>query len=217
MCCVTRLPATSGPCLAEMAAEEAAASLSQDAPSTPRLHGSATTQLPINDPERLPQARHRPLHRRALVVAALIVTIIAVGGVTTALMVAGHHAAGGAGSARSASASASSAPGQPHSPGGGEHRQPEPCRHEPGEPYVPHSFSGPPAPALPSPTFSATPSVDRIGHSHADADALADAHAHRRDPTPTAHADGDVIADVTAASTPAGCPTARQSEPVGSP
>ena len=91
---------TAGPGLADVTSDEAAEWFSEETPTSPRLHDGATTQLPINDPERLPHARRRPIQRRALVVAALSVTILGLGGVTAALMVNDHHAAatGGSGS-----------------------------------------------------------------------------------------------------------------------
>ena len=151
------LPATSGPDLAEMASEDTAAFFADDAATGPRLHDSATTQLPMNDPERLTPTRHRSAHRRALVVAAVSLAIIAVGGVTTALMVAGRHAAG------SPSSTPTPRPSQhTHQVVSDTPSQNPPAASPPAPNPTgftgPTAFPGPTAPALPSPAFSAAPS-----------------------------------------------------------
>jgi len=87
------LPSTPGPALADVAAGDGGAWFLEPSPTNPRPHDGATTQLPVNDPERLPQARRSHAQRRALVVTGVTVAILGVGGVTTALMAVGHHAA----------------------------------------------------------------------------------------------------------------------------
>ncbi len=142
------LPATSGPGLAEMASDDAATWFSENAPTSPRLHDGATTQIPVDDPERLPHAPRRHIRRRALVVAALSVTILGLGGVTTALMVDSHHAADVGGPAGGASASAS-----PHVTHSTHHAVRQTTSQSP-----PATFPESPSPPPPSPTVSATPS-----------------------------------------------------------
>ena len=141
------MPTTPGPGLADVTSEDTAAWFADDPATNPRLHDSATTQLPVNDPERLPRARRQPVRRRAIMVAALSVAILGVGGVTTALMLNDNHA-GDAGGSASPSTSAS-----PHP----THRAPQVVRNTPAptqQAVVPITTSAAP----PSPTFVPTPS-----------------------------------------------------------
>jgi eukaryotic-like serine/threonine-protein kinase len=144
------LPGTSGPGLAEMAAEDAAW-FSEDSPTSPRLHDGATTQIPLDDPQRLPQPPRRPVRRRALVVAAVSVGLLGLGGVTTALMLNDHHAADAGG--------ASSPTPSPHPTRSTHHvvRQ-NPSQNPPTtSPAIPPPPPSPTASATPSPSASASP------------------------------------------------------------
>src|SRR6266566_3305180 len=171
------LPATSGPGLAEMACEDAATWFSEDSPTSPRLHDGATTQIPIDDPERLPRQPRRPVRRRALVVAALSVGILGLGGVTTALMLNGHHAADAGGSAGGSSPSAS-----PHAARSTHHLTRQAATHPPpaagptGPSLPPPSPTvaatrSPTAPASPTPTTTPTPSSSPTASPSASASA----------------------------------------------
>jgi serine/threonine-protein kinase len=141
------LPGASGPGLAEMATEDPAAWFPEDSPASPQPHDGATTQIPIDDSERLPRP-HRLVRRRALVVAALSVGIIGLGGVTTALMLNGHHAADAGGSAGGGTPSAS-----PHP----SHSTHHAARHTPSQ-SPPVTTQATPPPPTPSPTVPPTPS-----------------------------------------------------------
>jgi serine/threonine protein kinase len=139
------LPGTSGPGLAEMAAEDAPAWFSEDSPTSPRLHDGATTQIPMDDSQRLQRPPRRPVRRRALVVAALSVSLLGLGGVTTALMLNGHHAADAGG--------ASSPTPSPHPTRSTHHVVRQTSSQSP-----PTTSPAIPSPPPPSPTASATPS-----------------------------------------------------------
>ncbi|HKB31705.1 MAG TPA: protein kinase [Streptosporangiaceae bacterium] len=163
------LPDTSGPGLAEMASEDAASWFSEDSPTSPRLHDGATTQIPIDDPERLPRPPYRPVRRRALVVATLSVTILGLGVVTTALMLNSHHAADAGGAA---GASTSARPHVSHSTHGvaptTSQRPPATSPASPSAPPRSPTVSATPSPSVPvshtpSPTPSPTASTSPTG------------------------------------------------------
>ncbi len=189
------LPATSGPGLADVASEDAAAWFPEESPTNPPLRDGPTTQMPINDPERLPRPRRQPAHRRALVVAALSVAIVAVGGVTTALMLNRHHAT----PAGSASPSASASPHPTHTR---RVVQNTPSQSAPA--VVPFSPSAPPPSATfaptPSPTVSASPTPTPTPK-----------------PTPTTPTPTPTLTHTTPPTspppTPAGLPTAQATSP----
>ena len=160
------LPGTSGPGLAEMASEDAAAWFSEDSPTSPRLHDGATTQIPMDDPQRLTRPPRRPVRRRALVVAALSVSLLGLGGVTTALMLNGHHASDTGGPS-------SPAP-SPHPARSTHHVVRQTASQDPPTtspaipPPQPPSPTASPAPspsvpASPTPTASPTPSTSPTG------------------------------------------------------
>ncbi len=206
------LPATSGPDLAEMASEDAAAWFSGDTARGPRLHDSATTQLPISDPERLTPARHRPVHRRALVVAAVSATIVAVGGVTTALMVAGHHAAGGASSSAKPHLTQHAHQVVPNSTSQSPPAASPSSAASAASPASPTTFTAPTAPALPSPAFSAAPSPTLSASP-------TPTHTPKRAPTQTPTPTATVTASLqpTPTPTPSSATPSTKREPVSSP
>jgi eukaryotic-like serine/threonine-protein kinase len=97
------IPIAPGPGLADVASEGPAEWFSEGTVTSPRPHDRATTQLPVNDPERLARAWRWPVQRRGLVVAVLSVTMLGLGGVVAAVTLGGQHAAttGGAGPSHS--------------------------------------------------------------------------------------------------------------------
>ena len=98
------MPITPGPGLAEVTSDATGEWFSEETATSPRLHDGATTQLPMNNPERLTRAWRRQIRRPALVAAVLGVTMLALGGIAAALMLSGHHASatGGSGPTHSA-------------------------------------------------------------------------------------------------------------------
>jgi serine/threonine protein kinase len=143
------IPIAPGPGLADVASEGPAEWFSEGTVTSPRLYDGATTQLPVNDPQRLARAWRWPVQRRGLVVAVLSATMLGLGGVVAAVTLGGHHAAATGGSGPSHS----STPRVSHS---AHHVVRDTPRENP--PAV--TVNSPSAPA-PSATASASPTLTK--------------------------------------------------------
>jgi serine/threonine-protein kinase len=191
------LPAAGG--LAEVAAGEPGSWLAGDSATGPRSRDGATSQLPANDPDRLPRGYQGSARRRAFVAAASGTLIIGVATVTTALMLGGHHAAITDGPGTQPTTAGASSGGHHHvRPGRSQH----PLIHLPGLGTAPvptspiHSVRPDPAPSpssspapsstSPSPTVSGTAPPSTAPPSTAPSAPAPSAPAPTATPPPTA-------------------------------
>jgi eukaryotic-like serine/threonine-protein kinase len=146
------MPVAPGPGLADVASEGPAEWFSEGTVTSPRLHGGVTTQLPVNEPQRLASAWRWSIRRRGLVVAVLSATMLGLGGVVAAVTLGGHHASATGGS----TPSHSSTPHVSHS----AHRvvRNTPSQNPPAVTAPSQSAPAPSATASASPTPAKSPS-----------------------------------------------------------